>query len=236
MATDNGRTLAVQPYLLPPDEAEGARTRVRMVVTDPNLYRLVLGQLAAAQGIEVTGAGGGGDDRPADVAVIDLPDAGYGAGAPALDGEMRPVAVVSGDSDESLLEAASAGAWAAVRADAPVGTLADTVQRVGRGECPILETLASRPAAAGTLLAWIRAWTASTGAPRGVPNPLTDREATILQGVATGSNSGVIAGELGLSEQTVKNYVADILQKVGARNRAQAAALAVRNGWLEELE
>jgi two-component system response regulator DesR len=143
---------------------------------------------------------------------------------------------VSDDSDELLLEAASVGAWAAVQADALSRTLADAVQRVGRGECPILEALASRPAAVGTLLAWIREWTSSGGAPRVLPSPLTSREATILQGVATGSNSGVIAGELGLSEQTVKNYVADILQKVGARNRAQAAAVAVQNGWLEQLE
>lgn len=213
---------------------------MRLAVADPNLYRLVLGELAAARGIEVTGAGNGGGGRPADIAIIDIPAAGYLPGAPTLDPVldegMRPVAVVSDDSDETLLKAASIGAWAAVPADALSPTLADAVQRVGRGECPILETLASRPAAVGTMLEWIRKWTSSSGTPRCVPNPLTDREAIILQGVAIGSNSGVIAGELGLSEQTVKNYVADILQKVGARNRAQAAALAVQNGWLEQVE
>ena len=45
-----------------------------------------------------------------------------------------------------------------------------------------------------------------------------------------------LAGKLGLREQTVKNYVTEILQKVGARNRAQAAALAVKHGWLDAVE
>lgn len=52
---------------------------------------------------------------------------------------------------------------------------------------------------------------------------LTPREQEILQLIATGANNREIAATLFISERTVKNYVTNILQRLGLRNRTQAA-------------
>lgn len=54
-------------------------------------------------------------------------------------------------------------------------------------------------------------------------NSLTDRQAEILHWVAQGKSNGEIAQILGLSEHTVKNHLKQVLQRLGAANRAQAA-------------
>ncbi len=60
---------------------------------------------------------------------------------------------------------------------------------------------------------------------------LTTREARILTLIAEGLTNRQIAGRLELSEKTVKNYVSNVLGKLGLSRRAQAAAyLARRRG------
>ena len=72
---------------------------------------------------------------------------------------------------------------------------------------------------------------AANGAnPTAGANPFTERERQIITGIAEGLSSPVIAGELRLSVQTVKNYVTGILTKTGARNRAHAVAVAPDRG------
>ena len=62
--------------------------------------------------------------------------------------------------------------------------------------------------------------------------PLTVREKQILQYVAEGKSNRKIAGMLEIKEQTVKSHVSAILQKMHAKHRAQAVALALRKGWI----
>ena len=62
--------------------------------------------------------------------------------------------------------------------------------------------------------------------------PLTERQRLILRLVAEGLSNRQIAGQIHLSELTVKSYVEELLRQLGARNRVHAAILAVRNGWL----
>jgi LuxR family quorum-sensing system transcriptional regulator CciR len=52
--------------------------------------------------------------------------------------------------------------------------------------------------------------------------------------VAEGHSNKVIGGMESISENTVKYYMKNILQKLGARNRAEAAAMAIRSGLLQD--
>ena len=61
-----------------------------------------------------------------------------------------------------------------------------------------------------------------------LPSPLTPRETEILVLIARGLTNAQIAGELNVSPGTVRNHVTTILAKLGAANRTQAAAWAVR--------
>jgi DNA-binding NarL/FixJ family response regulator len=63
--------------------------------------------------------------------------------------------------------------------------------------------------------------------------PLTDRELQVLRLVANGRGNPAIAAELYLSTATVKSHLQRIRAKLGARDRAHAAALGMAHGLLE---
>jgi DNA-binding NarL/FixJ family response regulator len=69
--------------------------------------------------------------------------------------------------------------------------------------------------------------------PRESKSPLSDREVQILQRVAYGASTREVAEELGISTHTVKTHVDRIFEKLEANDRAQAVAIAVRNGIIE---
>jgi DNA-binding NarL/FixJ family response regulator len=62
---------------------------------------------------------------------------------------------------------------------------------------------------------------------------LTPRLTEVLSLVAEGYNTAEIARELQLSRHTVKNYMERIFQRLGARDRTEAVAIALREGILE---
>ncbi|MGE5584553.1 MAG: LuxR C-terminal-related transcriptional regulator [Bacillota bacterium] len=68
---------------------------------------------------------------------------------------------------------------------------------------------------------------AATGGPR---RPLTARECEVLSLVARGKSNREIAGVLSISEKTVKNHVSNLLRKLGADRRTQAAIWAISQG------
>ncbi len=59
---------------------------------------------------------------------------------------------------------------------------------------------------------------------------LTDRELDVLRLIAKGFNNSDIAGQLHLSEGTVRNHVSAILEKLGVSDRTQAAVIAIQHG------
>lgn len=63
---------------------------------------------------------------------------------------------------------------------------------------------------------------------------LTDREHTILEGIATGETEAEIADDLGLAPDTVHKAQGKIREKLGARNAAHAVAIAAREGLLDQ--
>jgi two-component system response regulator DesR len=63
-------------------------------------------------------------------------------------------------------------------------------------------------------------------------DPLTDRERQVLRLAADGQSGAEIAAGLELSEGTVRNYLSEAINKIGAKNRVEAARIARGKGWL----
>jgi len=112
-----------------------------------------------------------------------------------------------------LRRALDSGARGYLLKDRPAAELADAVRRVHKGLRVVDPGLATE------------AWSAED-------DPLTDRERQILQRAGDGRSSNEIAGELRLSEGTVRNYLSEAISKLGAANRVDAARIARAKGWL----
>ncbi|MDQ0199088.1 response regulator transcription factor [Neobacillus ginsengisoli] len=63
-------------------------------------------------------------------------------------------------------------------------------------------------------------------------NPLTPREQEILRLAALGKTTKEITSELYLSSGTVRNYISEIIHKLNAKNRTEAASIAEKKGWI----
>ena len=61
---------------------------------------------------------------------------------------------------------------------------------------------------------------------------LSEQQRTILRFIAQGFSNKEIGTHMVLSENTIKSYIQDLLQKVGARNRVEAAIIASKEGWI----
>jgi two-component system response regulator DesR len=112
-----------------------------------------------------------------------------------------------------LRRALDSGARGYLLKDRPAAELADAVRRVHKGLRVVDPGLATE------------AWSAED-------DPLTDRERQLLQRAGDGRSSSEIAGELRLSEGTVRNYLSEAISKLGATNRVDAARIARAKGWL----
>ena len=62
---------------------------------------------------------------------------------------------------------------------------------------------------------------------------LTPREADVLRLIAGGNANKEIASQLGLTEETVKSHVKNILPKLGANDRTHAVTIAMKRGFLD---
>lgn len=226
------RGLMAQPLTY--DEA----APVRALLADNNaLFRVGLKRLLNALGIAVVGEASNGRDavrlaselRP-DVVVIDteLPMLS-GLEATKLISEMSDgpqVMVLATAQTTDVLDALLAGARSFLFKDADARVLADGIKRAAAGEA----TLA--PSITISLVERLRELEATRAVevPRVSANVLTPREQQVLRLVAGGRDNTSIGSELFISSSTVKHHVAAILDKLGASNRAQAAAEAVRIG------
>lgn len=111
-----------------------------------------------------------------------------------------------------LERARAAGVAGYVLKDAPSESLANSIRKVAAGQLVIEQGLAES------------AWSS--------PDPLNDREREILRLAEQGKTNKEIAETLHLSAGTVRNYMADAAQKLGASNRIEASKTARDNGWL----
>jgi two-component system, NarL family, response regulator DevR len=188
--------------------------------------------LEADDGLEVVGEAGTAQEaiaripptRP-DVAVLDvrLPD---GDGIEVCrevrssHPEIQCVILTSFTDDQALLQAILAGASGYVAKQLKGDDIVDAVRRVAAGQSLLDPAVTAR--ARERLLAEPRE---DERVAR-----LSAQERTILDLIADGLTNRQIATELNLAEKTVKNYVSNLLSKMGMERRTQAAVYAARLG------
>jgi two-component system response regulator DesR len=145
-----------------------------------------------------------------DVALLDIE-------MPGMDGlampEVKIVILTTFGRPGFLRRAMQSGVSAFIVKDSPPDRLATAVRKALAGERVIDPDLAAAALAEGI-------------------NPLTPRERDVLSASADGSLISEIAGQLYLSEGTVRNYLSACIQKTGARNRTEALHIAEERGWL----
>jgi DNA-binding NarL/FixJ family response regulator len=205
-----------------------------LLVDDQSLFREALATLLGTR-TEVQVVGEAGDGFQAlrvcelllpDVVLMDLH-------MPVLDGiaatrrlrveqpEVRVLALTTFDDDEDVFEALRAGALGYLLKDVSSDRLVEAVLAAARGESVLQPSVAAKVVAR---LAQLDA--APRSRPQPLVVPLSDRELDVLRLLADGRSNREIARELFLAEGTVKNHVTNVLAKLGARDRTQAALRA----------
>ena len=200
------------------------------LLDDHDVVRRGLRELLEAEGMEVVGEAGTAEaglsrippTRP-EVAVLDvrLPD-GNGVEVcreiRSRHAEIQCLILTSFADDEALFQAIMAGAAGYLLKQLKGADIVDAVRRVSEGQslldpaitARVLERLRKGPEEDESLAS------------------LTDQERRILELIAEGLTNRQIAERIHLAEKTVKNYVSNVLSKLGMERRTQAAVYAAR--------
>ena len=212
-----------------------------MVVDDHEVVRLGLrGLLERQPGWQVVAEASSADEavtralehRP-DVVVMDIRLSGS-SGIEACRRiisqvpETRVVMLTSYAEDELLFDAIAAGAAGYVLKQIGSDELVRAIETVGRGEALIDPSLTRRVLARVREAARKEAFAAFTD--------LTEQELRVLSLISEGKTNREIAESLYLGEGTVRNYVSNILGKLGVSNRAEAAAYAVEHNLKDHMK
>jgi len=202
-----------------------------LIVDDHQLFRRgVSSLLAGREDIEVVGEANNGAEAVErarelmpDVVLMDIkmPELDGIAATKQLKAEMPYVRIMMltvSETDEDLFEAIKAGASGYLLKNVDPDHLVASVLQVQRGEVPIAPTMAAKI---------LRELT--TPSETSI-QALTSRERQVLELLASGMANKEIAFTLKISENTVKNHLRNILEKLHLQNRVQAALYAVRMG------
>ena len=197
-----------------------------LIAEDQTMVREALAALLALEeDIEIVAEASRGDEVvPAaldvlpDVALLDIEmPGGDGLSAAAALRERLPscrvLILTTFGRAGYLRRAMESGAVGFLLKDAPASELATAIRRTMAGERVVDPGLAAAALSEGK-------------------SPLTEREREVLAVSANGATIEDVARKLYLSEGTVRNYLSTAIQKLGARNRVEAARLAERQGWL----
>jgi DNA-binding NarL/FixJ family response regulator len=201
------------------------------LLDDHEVVRRGVRELLEAEGdIEVVGEAGTAEEAvgriPAtnpDVAVLDvrLPD-GSGVEVCRDVRSVRPqlacIMLTSYADDEALFEAIMAGAAGYVLKQVRGGDLVDAVRRVAAGQS-LLD-----PIVTAKVLERLRQGSEEDERLK----HLTEQERRILALLADGLTNRQIADDMFLAEKTIKNYVSNLLAKMGMSRRTEAAVYAAR--------
>ncbi|MGP3929847.1 response regulator transcription factor [Nonomuraea sp. KM88] len=197
-------------------------TRV-LLADDEHLVRGAIAALLDLEdGIEVVAQVGRGDEvlpavaehRP-DVAVLDIEMPGMDglSAAEQISSQCKIVILTSLGRPGYLRRAMAAGVSGFLGKDASAEELAMAIRKVQSGGRYLDAELAAAAMAAGD-------------------SPLTERERDALRLAGDGATISRIAGELHLTEGTVRNYLSSAMTKLNAQNRLEAIRTAQRMGWL----
>ena len=220
-----------------------ADERLRVLISDDHqLFRRGLRMvLEDEDDIEVVAEAGDGNEavelaleHAPDVVVLDVRMPGRSGieAARAIRAEQpgtRILVLTISDDEDDLYEAIKAGANGYLLKEISIDEIADAVRQIHAGQSLI------SPAMATKLLDEFAALVKKGEQPKEeVPTPrLTPREMEVLQHIAKGMNNRDIAAALFISENTVKNHVRNILEKLHLRSRMEAVIYAVRENLLE---
>jgi DNA-binding NarL/FixJ family response regulator len=134
--------------------------------------------------------------------------------------DTKVILITVDESRGAVSEAIQAGVSGYLLKDATPDALVDAARNAIEGNAVI------HPQLTKTFIEEAR--TASGDEPKSTP--LSKREREILQKVADGSTTRQVAADLGISPHTVKTHLERIFEKLGANDRAQAVAIAIRTG------
>ena len=141
----------------------------------------------------------------------------------------RIIMLTISDEEADLYEAIKAGATGYLLKEISIDEVASAVRAVYDGQSLISPAMASKLLTEFALMA-----KRSNERTEQVPTPrLTERELEVLKLVARGLNNRDIARELFISENTVKNHIRNILEKLQLHSRMEAVVYAVREKLLE---
>ncbi len=139
----------------------------------------------------------------------------------------KVVMLTTFDMDEYVYEALRAGASGFLLKDTPPEQLVAGIRAVASGDALLAPSVTRR-----VIEEFVRR---PPSALRTLPpklEELTARELEVLKLIARGLSNAEIAGELFVSETTVKTHVAHVLMKLGLRDRVQAVVLAYESGLI----
>ncbi|MEV6657666.1 response regulator transcription factor [Nocardia fluminea] len=211
--------------------ADAPAPKVRVLIADDErLVREGIAALLVLQpGIDVVGTAESGTEAVESAAVfapdvvlmdVRMPGMGGVEAAALLRGRATVLMLTTFDDDGYIVAALHAGASGYLLKDLPAAELAQAIRLAHAGVDQYSATVTAR------LAAMVRSRT---------PRPtidLTDRETEVLRLLATGAANREIARSLYLSEGTVKNHISSILNRLGVRDRTQAAIYAHEHGIL----
>ena len=140
----------------------------------------------------------------------------------------RIIMLTISDEEGDLYEAIKAGATGYLLKEISIDEVATAIRAVAGGQSLISPSMASK------LLTEFATLIKRDNDPKHAPVPrLTDRELEVLRLVARGLNNKDVAKQLYISENTVKNHIRNILEKLQLHSRMEAVVYAVREKLLE---
>ena len=139
--------------------------------------------------------------------------------------DVKVIIVTVSDDDQDLFEAVKSGAEGYLLKGMSEEELGSTLEKISAGEPALSPGLAAK-----ILDEFARMAREGTGKSAGPEGGLTEREREVLRLVADGATNREIGSQLYISENTVSFHMKNILAKLHLKNRAQAAAFAIRSG------
>jgi len=215
---------------------------VRVLLADDHaLFRAGIASLLKAWGMDVVGQAADGNEAielarrlAPDLVLMDVamsPCNGLEA-TRAIKTELPDVKVIIvtvSEDEQDLFEAIKSGAEGYLLKDMSEEELGSTLEKISAGEPALSPGLAAK-----ILDEFARIAREGTDKPAGPQDELTDREREVLRLVADGATNREIASALYISENTVSFHMKNILGKLHLKNRAQAAAFAIRTGLADD--
>lgn len=214
-----------------------------LLADDHPLFRDGVASLLRAWGHEVVGQAGSGGEAARlagllqpELVLMDVRMPGSGLAATAAikarSPEIAIVMLTVSEDEDDLFTAIRAGAQGYLLKNLESSQLRSMLGAVERGEAAITPATAARILDHYRQADASRAATAMATATAPDPDRLTDRELEVLGLVTAGLRNKEIAARLGVSENTAKFHLRNILEKLHASSRTELAARAVRDGLL----